>query len=177
MKPEIKRILFASDLSETARRTFAHAVTLAVHHGAVIVILHVMESLAPGTEERVAASFGETLYSELKSRKSRTARDMLIHKKVDAVRARDALRGMCEASDASGADVSAIVADIVIVEGDAAEEILSFAHRNTCDLIVMGMRRRKRFAGAFAGSTVRRVMRRTDTPVLIVPTGPAGPKT
>ena len=176
MKPEIKRILFALDLSEAARYTFDHAVSTAMHHGAVILILHVVESLAPGTEERVAASFGKELYAELKSRKSQTARDILMNKKVEAVSARDALKRMCQEASSPGAEQSSIIEDIVIGEGDVAEEVLSLARQKACDLIVMGMRRRARFTRTFAGSVVRNVLGRTDIPVMIIPPTPKRPR-
>lgn len=176
MKPEIKRILFASDLSEEARYAFDYALSTAIRHGALILILHVVETLAPGTEERVAASFGKELYAELKNRKNRTARDILIDKKVEAVRARDALTRIYQEASTPGPDQPAIVEEILILEGHTAEEILNVARQKACDLIVMGMRRRGRLANALAGSTVRNVLRRTDKPVLVVPPKPTHTK-
>jgi nucleotide-binding universal stress UspA family protein len=176
MEREIKRILFASDLSKGARHAFDHALSLAIRHGAPILILHVVETLAPGTEERVAESFGRDLYAELKSRKNRTARDILIDKKVDAVRARDTLTRICQEANPSGPYQSAVVEDILIAEGHVVDEILLTARQKACDLIVMGMRRRGRLANAFTGSTIRNVLRQTDKPVLVVPPTPATSK-
>lgn len=169
MALEIKRILFASDLSAGAKQAFGYAVDVAVHHDATILIVHVTEKLAPGTEARVANAFGEEFYDELKQRRSRSAHDILIDKKVEAVKARDALEHICRETLAGKPETSAVVEDIYVVEGDVASEILSFAQQKACDLIVMGMRRRSRIAQAFSGDNVTKVLRRSDRPVLVVP--------
>ncbi len=175
MEPEIKRILFASDLSEAARRVFRYTLNLAIRHGAEILILHVVEELAPGTEERVEAAFGKDLYAELKQRKTATAHDVLINKKIEAVRARDDLARMCQEEFTSGSAESAIVEDIYVVEGDVAAETLAMARKKECDLIVMGARRRGRLATVFSGNAVRNVLRQADKPVLVVPVKAAQP--
>jgi nucleotide-binding universal stress UspA family protein len=149
---------------------------MALHHGAVILIVHVVEELAPGTEERVAAAFGQALYAELKGRKRASARDVLIDKKVEAVRARDALARMCRENQPLDPVESALVEDITIVEGEAAAQILSLARKKACDLIVLGSRHRGRLAQTFAGSAVRKVLRDAPTPVLVVPLKPTHPQ-
>ena len=169
MALDIKRILFASDLSEGAKQAFGHALDVAVHHEATILIVHVTEKMAPGTEARVANAFGETLYDELKQRRSRSAHDILINKKVEAVKARDALEHICRETRAGRPETSTVVEDIYVVEGDVVSEILSIAQQKACDLIVMGMRRRNRIAQAFSGDKVEKVLRRSDRPVLVVP--------
>jgi nucleotide-binding universal stress UspA family protein len=169
MEPEIKRILFASDLSEEARHAFGYARNIAICHGAVILIVHVVEGLSAGTEERVETAFGQDLYAELKRRKTETAHDILINKRIEAVRARDALDRMCEEASTSGLDASAVVEDITVVEGDVAAETLSIAREKECDLIVMGSRRRSRLAKVFVGDAVQNVLRQSDKLVLVVP--------
>jgi nucleotide-binding universal stress UspA family protein len=57
MKPEIKKILFASDLTENARRAFAYALRIAECNAAAIVIFHVVEDMpggAPGADDGFA---------------------------------------------------------------------------------------------------------------------------
>lgn len=169
MRTGISRILFASDLSEDARYTFDYAMNSAFRHGATILILHVLQSLAPGTEERVATSFGRGLYTELKARKNQSARDILINKKVEALRIQDDLKRIFREACPSDADPKTIIEDVVVAEGDVATEILSFARHKACDLIVMGMRRRAQWTRAIAGRVVRNVLRQSDIPVLIVP--------
>jgi len=42
MLPEIRKILYATDLSENARHAFGYAVSLANRYGAGITIMHVL---------------------------------------------------------------------------------------------------------------------------------------
>ena len=46
MIPEIKKILYATDLSENARFAFGYAASLANRYGAQIVMLHVIEEIS-----------------------------------------------------------------------------------------------------------------------------------
>ena len=56
--PEIKKILYATDLSENARYAFGYAVSLANRYGAGITILHVMES-SLGSESLMTKFIGQ----------------------------------------------------------------------------------------------------------------------
>ncbi len=47
MLPDIKRILYATDLSENARHAFGYAASLANRYGAKIIVLHVIEDFSP----------------------------------------------------------------------------------------------------------------------------------
>ena len=170
MAPEIRKILFASDLSEHARYAFDHAALLAATNQARIIILHVMEELAPGAKERVAEAFGKELYQELKTRKKEGARDILIHKKTEAPKIREYLADICkEPVPGVNSPGSDMIADILVVEGNAADEIISAAAEHACDVIVMGSRQRSLLAEAFSGSVVRKVLRRARKPVFVVP--------
>lgn len=175
MEKTIKRILFVSDLSEEARHAFDFALNIACFQGARLLILHVMENLPPGSEERVAASFGQELYKVLKSRKAGTAHDILIGKKVESVRVRDATTKMCKELGVSSVGGTPVVEDILITEGDVAEEALSMASKNACDLIAIGARRRRLFP-EFASNTIRKLLQHASIPVLIVPPKPTAPK-
>ena len=55
-----------------------------------------------------------------------------------------------------------------VMEGDAAEAIISAAETNKSDLIVMGSRGLGRLAGLLLGSTSQKVVAHAPCPVLIV---------
>lgn len=170
MAPEIRKILFASDLSEHARYAFDHAALIAAYSRARIIILHVMEELPPGAEHQVAEVFGKELYLDLKIQKKEGARDILIHKKTQAPKIREYLAGICrEISTGENVSNPDVIEDILVVEGNIADEIISAAASNNCDVIVMGSRQRNLLAEAFSGSVVRKILRRSKKPVLIVP--------
>jgi nucleotide-binding universal stress UspA family protein len=55
-----------------------------------------------------------------------------------------------------------------INRGNVVDEILSEAQSRNCDLIVMGYYARGRLEDALLGSTPRRLLRRSEIPVMLV---------
>jgi len=70
---KIKKILYATDLSHSARYAFAYAVSLAEKYGASITMLHVLHD-APGFVENL---IGAEKYEEIKRRHYDDAREAL----------------------------------------------------------------------------------------------------
>lgn len=167
----VKTILFASDLSSNARYFFGYAMEMASRYQARIVILHVMEETPPGTAHRVETAFGEELYADLKKRKTDHARHILINKRTEALVAEETIGRMCEAVQSSSeADFQKVVIDeIMVTEGQVADEILAVSQAKNCAAIVMGGPRSGLAEGAFSGSVLRRVLRKTNKPVLVIP--------
>jgi nucleotide-binding universal stress UspA family protein len=60
-------------------------------------------------------------------------------------------------------------AEPIVVTGDASRGIVETATITAADLIVMGVAPRTWIDGAVSGSTLRAVLRRAKTPVLVVP--------
>jgi len=58
--------------------------------------------------------------------------------------------------------------DIVVARDNTVNEISFLAEGKNCDLIVMGYYVRGKIGEAFLGSTVRKVLRRSKIPVLLV---------
>jgi nucleotide-binding universal stress UspA family protein len=158
MLPGIKKILYATDLSESAGYAFGYAVSLADHYGAKIVILHVIEDLSPSVTHQLATMFGEDKWKDV--------RDHQAEEVLETLRKR--LEKFCrEAStDTVACDVAAN--DILVKTGEPVNQILEQAQLAGCDLIVMGTHGQGRFAEALMGSTARRVVRRSPKPVLVV---------
>lgn len=158
MLPDIKKILYATDLSESARYAFGYAASLADRYGAKIVILHVIEELSPSVTYQLATMFGEDKWKEV--------RDHQAEEVLETLRKR--LEKFCrEASpDAVACDFAA--GDIIVKTGEPVNQILEQAQQAGSDLIVMGTHGQGRFAEALMGSTARRVVRRSQTPVLVV---------
>jgi nucleotide-binding universal stress UspA family protein len=85
---------------------------------------------------------------------------------LDTVKER--LDQFCEDMKAEDQACRFIVDDIVVRQGHAVEEILAQAETVGYDVIVMGTQGHGIFAGALMGSTARRVVRRSQIPVLVV---------
>ena len=166
-KVEVKKILYATDLSDTAFHAFAYAVSLANSYGAGITILHVMFE-DPDIDSKVAPYIGDYQWEEIKQRHYQEAREALIGKKRDNVAIQEVLHSFTENVKASD-DVQSFATDEIIVErGNPVEQILRQAEKGGYDLIVMSNLGHSTLKDAVMGSTVLRVLRRSKVPVLVV---------
>jgi nucleotide-binding universal stress UspA family protein len=166
-KVDVKKILYTTDLSETALHAFAYAVSLASLYNAGITILHVLFE-DPDIESKIAPYIGNDQWVEIKNRHYLEAREALIGKKRDNVAMHEVLHSFSEKVKA-GTDVQTFVTDEIVVErGNPVEQILKVADDRQCDLIVMGSHGHGALEDALIGSTARRVLRRSKKPVLVV---------
>jgi nucleotide-binding universal stress UspA family protein len=58
--------------------------------------------------------------------------------------------------------------DVIVERGNPVEQILKQVEEKNCDLIVMGTHGYGTLEDAMIGSTARRVVRRSEKPVLVV---------
>ena len=158
MIPEIKKILYATDLSENARYAFGYAASIANRFDARITILHVLEEISHNATIRLAAMLGEDKWQELQDRN--------VHDVLGTIRTR--LERFCQDADKELQECPYLVDDVIIKQGEPVEIILSQAEEIGCDLVVMGTRGHGLLADAMMGSTATRVVRRSQRPVLIV---------
>lgn len=162
----VKKILYATDLSENAHYAFAYAVSLANLYGATIVILHVLTEI-PNLDSSVQAYIDAERWQEIKDRNMKEVRESLAGKKRDHVAIREALDQFCE--DVKSASNEQFKTDeIVVKRGNTVDIILEESQKRNCDLIVMGTQGHGILADVMMGSTARKVIRRSPTPVLVV---------
>lgn len=161
-------ILFASDLSVNMQAVFEQAATLAINQNASVVVLHVMEE-HPRSEKRIRMAFGEALYKDLKNEQKQGARDILSGKNVDAMKIKKAISGFFETNSENG-NSDNLIEKILVSEGRSiADEIAGTALQENCSTIVMGCRQRGLLADAMGDHIVRKVLKRSPVPVLVVP--------
>ena len=152
MIPEIKKVLYTTDLSKNARHAFVYAASLAHQYGAGITILHVLE--APPMSVYL---LGEQ-WEEIKKKN--------VKKAITEVNTRlDKFRANMSTELASS---PFIIDDIVVKTGIPEKEILREVDQGDFDLVVMGTHGHGAFADAMMGSTARRVLRRSKKPVLVI---------
>jgi nucleotide-binding universal stress UspA family protein len=164
-KIAIKRILFATDLSQSARQAFAYAVSLAGQYNAGLVMLTVIEELE-AFESRLAAYVGAEAWERIRRSGEDEARQVLIGKQREFADHKAALLQMC--ADARGGPSPAADDAVAVVRGKPADQIIAQAKATGCDLIVMGSQGEKPFTEAFLGSTARQVLKKAAVPVLVV---------
>jgi nucleotide-binding universal stress UspA family protein len=158
MLPEIKKILYATDLSENARYAARYAVALGERFDAEVTILNVIERISANIHSRVAAMLGEEEWQEIQVRRQKEIFTII----------QERLRNFCQELQGQLAGCRLEQAEILTREGEPVSEILALAEERPFDLIVMGTRGLGALADAVMGSTARRVIRRAKIPVLVV---------
>ena len=163
---QIKKILYATDLSETAVHAFSYAVSLANMYGAGMAILHVLAEF-PG-EEFISNMISTDTWQEIKNRHYSEARDQLIGKRREHVALKEVLEAFSEEAKADGEDQAFVTDEILIKHGTPAEMIVETAQELSCDLIVMGTHGHSAIADVLIGSTAKWVVRQSPIPVLVI---------
>jgi nucleotide-binding universal stress UspA family protein len=150
-----RKLLLATDLSARCDRALDRAVSLALHWQAQLTVLHVFEETLDPTAVRDERS---------KPSWRRSPDTIAIAKR----RIHHGLRS--DLGDALDA------ATVLIEEGEPADIIQSIASREASDLIITGIARERPFARhpVTMGKTVEQLLRRSQTPVLIVRNRPRG---
>ena len=158
MIPNIKKILYPTDLSENAKHAFSYAADLAQRYDAMITILYVMEDMNYATEFQVRGMLGGKEWDRVKSEKS----DQLTQK------IKSKIENFCQEMDSQIDSCRLLVEDIQITSGNPTEEILDTAKNIDADIIVMGSYGYNILMGALIGGTTRKVVKNSEVPVLVV---------
>jgi nucleotide-binding universal stress UspA family protein len=167
MIPKIKNILYATDLSKNSAYAFRYAINSAVHHGADIHILHVLEiRLLPASlpgDEGTGTLYEGPLYVD-KMQKIDAAQKNLAKKRIQK-----RLEDFCQQELEGNSDLLKRVVSIEITEGDPAAQILQKADELPADLVIMGTHGKGLLAHTFLGSVAEKVLHRIKIPVFIIP--------
>lgn len=148
---KIRHVLCATDLSEFSARALEHAAMLAGGFGAELTLAHAYPYMATMGSDALYFPSGLPL--------------------DDATRAR--LMAALE-SAAQPARAAGVKTNLVLLEGDPAEEIARRARTVSTDLVVMGTHGRRGFERLVLGSVAARVVTRAPCAVLTVPRPPEG---
>ena len=141
---QTKPILFGTDFSPASDAAFRKAMEMARKEGAELVIVHVYE---PPSSAALADS---RFTAEEMERGLRTT----AQKQLDVI--------LATAKDAG------LKARGVLLPGNAAEELVSFARENGMGLLIVGTHGRTGLSKLFTGSVASRVVATAPCPVLTV---------
>jgi nucleotide-binding universal stress UspA family protein len=118
MIPQIKKILYATDLSKNSSYAFLFATDIARRHDAKIVILHVFEPTPAYVE----------VYSDMTDEMKRKQREETLKE------LKKHLQGFCRKVEAQiGPPCIELVSKILVSVGHPPEEILNTANEEGCD--------------------------------------------
>ncbi|MDY0162151.1 universal stress protein [Desulfobotulus sp.] len=162
MYHSIKKILYATDLSETARDAMRYAVSLAGRYGAEMSSLHVIpdiyEEMTLSTGIDMDLYFGIDRWRSLTDERLASAKDAVL-KRIEETCA--------ELHDEVG-DCFASCDNVMVKVGHPVKTIIDTAVEGEFDIVVMGTRGHSKFEDLLLGSTANGVIRRCPVPVLVV---------
>lgn len=157
--PEVKKILYVTDLGKHTRPVFLHALAQAENNNAALVVLHVVE---PMTEVTCAVIQQYLSEEDVKKVRKDGMKKVLkyMKKRIDKF-----LKDECGGKSLASEPID----EILVVAGKPSEEILRVTEEQDVDMIVIGKSSRKVRGSKVMGSTTRRVNRLSKVPVLVVP--------
>lgn len=141
----LKTILLATDLSPRCDRALDRATSLAAEWHARLVVLHAMQEPAMVTD---LPSWRRPPDPRLAARQ-RVRRDL---------------------QGAEGVEI-----EVIVERGEPASLILEVTERLDSDLIVTGVARDEPLGRGLLGTTVEKLARKTNVPILVVKSRPRGP--
>lgn len=157
MIPDLKHILYCTQIGPNALSIFRYAYSLAEKYGAKITVLHVREVLSHTQEALVEGYSGKGRLHRVVEREESEARELL-EERITEFFSREIGR----------ASWDEVLEGIVMVEGRAPREIVKQIKAVKADMVVMGSHRAG-LMDLLLGSTSQKVIQSSRVPVLVVP--------
>ncbi|WP_029459369.1 universal stress protein [Solidesulfovibrio alcoholivorans] len=164
MLPRYRKILYATDLSATARQALRHVAAFEECFDAAVTVLHVLpdplELFSEQAGMDLEQAFGEDGAHWINQGEYTNA-GKAMRQRLEALAAEDF------SSERSARHFAE--AEVKIVCGDPAEQILQEAQKGGYELVVMGTHGHGRLLGMVLGSVAQQTIRSSRIPVLVVP--------
>lgn len=162
MLPSIKKVLYATDLSEGARHALWYAAGIADKYDAEVTVLHVIpdvaDEISQGTGIDMAAHFGTEALESF--------RKQGLEKAQNAVRER--IQEACGQAKDELDHCPMTPEHVAVKVGKPAKTIVETAEKDGFDLVIMGTHGHGVFAELVLGSVAHDVIKRSKVPVLVV---------
>lgn len=166
MLPEIKQILYTTDLGDDTRPAFLYAVSLAKTHNAKLILLHVVEPITDSGRFLIEAYMSKEMAQQMEdiTAKFRANASQQVLDKI-----KNRVKQFCtEELGITYAELD-FISDIEVLTGSTAEVIVREAEKRNVDLIVIGSHAGSTLKTSWLGSTARKVTLVSKIPVLVVP--------
>jgi nucleotide-binding universal stress UspA family protein len=155
MVPEIKKILYATDLSKNSSYAFYYAINMARKFDSKIVIIHVIE---PVPVEILA--YASELVKRVENRDRQEASDHI----------QNSIQEFCKKAEVQiGAPCLSLITKTLVLIGHPVEEILKAADEEESDTIILGSHGKGLLGQTFLGGVSSAVLYRSRKPVFIIP--------
>ena len=160
--PRFRKILYATDLSETARYAARYACSLGHRYDAPVTVLHVV----PDTLDAYSAEAGLDLAGPVPPDRRVDLNRENVEAAKTALEARVRQVSSQVAQQIPRCPVS--TSNILVKIGHPAQQIVATVREGGYDLVVMGTHGHGRLEDTFVGSVAGEVIRLCRTPVLVV---------
>jgi nucleotide-binding universal stress UspA family protein len=159
--PLFKKILYATDLSVTAKKAAHYAISLAHEYEAALTVINVIPDLV----EEMSAGMGYDLASHFSPEKLQSFYTQGLAESKKKVIQR--IHTLCKEA---GEDLNAFFSEpeVLIVVGHPVEQIINAAKEGHFDLIVLGTHGHGMIDDLLLGSVARGVVKLSPVPVLTV---------
>ena len=159
MIPQIKKILYATDLSKNSAYAFRYAMKMAEKYDAEIIILHVIEPIPSIARHYMKIYVDEAKWEEKIKYEQGVA--------IEQIQKR--IQEFCKQETRDAPQCLALVSTLPVRPGHPVEEILKAADEEDCSMIVLGTHGKGFLKQTFLGSVARSVLDRSRKPVFIIP--------
>ncbi|WP_419176168.1 universal stress protein [Desulfosediminicola sp.] len=160
-KNQIKRILYATDLTKSAPKVYQYALYLAKQFNSEIICLHVIDTQS-AIMNFAMSYLTKEVRQEILIREHNKALEEMAHRNRQAF--------ICQQfgmDDGLYPEQLGLTIIDKVVYGDVEEQILKHSVNSNCDLVVMGAHEKPFFT--FTTTLSKRVMKRSKVPVTVVP--------
>jgi ACR3 family arsenite efflux pump ArsB/nucleotide-binding universal stress UspA family protein len=162
MIPAFNRILYATDLSATARHAVRYACSLGNRYGAEVNVLHVV----PDVVDVYASEAGHDLTAQERDRKREAYNQAAVKDALNEIRQRVEETSRAVVKELPKCPLSA---DKILVQvGQPAEQIIQTAARGNYDLVIMGTHGHSKMDDLMLGSVARDVVHGCPVPVMVI---------
>ncbi|MCF8111184.1 MAG: universal stress protein [Desulfobacteraceae bacterium] len=159
MIPRISYILYATDLSQGARRTMAHAVALADAFEASLTVIHVIKEASANAELLISAFLGYSNSEEIKEKTGGQITGEI----------RESLEQMCNELGSQLSSCRFYLADVIVEFGSPQEMIMKHAQSGSYDILVMGRHDYGIIETIMTGHSTKGLLKNCPIPVMTVP--------
>jgi len=158
MIPTINKILYATDLSESAKYAAGYAALLGDKLDAEITVLHVLDDPNSSMRNLVKNYLSEEKFKEMQEYKISSYKEMMTNK----------INQFCAEAEGEVEECRFIAERTLLREGNPAVEIIDEAHEGGYDMVIIGSHGHGTLAGVLMGDNARRVVRRCRVPVTVI---------
>ncbi len=160
--PKIKKILYATDLSASAKTALNWAITLAEQAEATVTVIHII----PNMIEEMSGSMGYDLAAHFDAAQLTQFNEEGMKKALASIKER--VKGVCDEAKDEFPSCKLDFNEIIVKPGHPVHEIIDAAVDGNFDMVIMGTHGHSLLDDLLLGSVARGVVHKCPVPVLTI---------